>query len=249
MGRVLPSEDDMQAVVPGLKERQREPELMDNPSLEAGLHHAALVGLARVNRWSASTAVVWKEIRPLAQEFAGRALRVLDVACGGGDSAISLARRAKRAAIPMSISGCDISPVALDHAMTRNNAAGTDVSFFQADVLQDRLPEGFDVICCSLFLHHLDESDVVALLTSMHRAAGRMTIISDLIRSRRGLLLAWCGVRLLTRSRICHVDGPRSVRAAFTPEEVLQLAKRSGMSGVRLASRWPQRFLLTWKRA
>ena len=236
----------MPAVRPGLKQRQREPELMDDPSLDAGLHHAALVGLARVNWWSARTAVFWKAIRPLTHGSGGRALRVLDLACGGGDWAISLARRAERAAIPMSVSGCDISPVALDHAIAQNNAAGADVSFFQTDVLQDRLPEGFDVICCSLFLHHLDESDVVTLLTSMQRAAGRMIVISDLIRSRRGFLLAWCGVRLLTRSRICHVDGPRSVRAAFTPEEILQLANRSGMSGVHLARQWSQRFLLTW---
>jgi hypothetical protein len=62
------------------------------------------------------------------------------------------------------------------------------------------------------------------------------------------MLLACAGTRLLSRSPVVHVDGPRSVAAAFTPAEALDLAQRAGLTGATVVRRWPCRFLLTWRR-
>ncbi len=235
-------------VADSLDRRHREPELMDQPDLDKQLHEQALQGLARVNRISGNVATLWMRIRQLAKQNTGDGLHVLDVACGGGDTAIALSRRAKAAGIPIQISGCDISPIAVEFATAQAKAADVDVTFFQTDVIHEPLPAGIDVVCCSLFLHHLDEDDVIRLFSVMREAADRMILVNDLIRSRWGYLLAWCGIRILTRSRICHVDGPLSVRAAFTPDEAVRLAEQAGLQDVEATRHWPQRFLLTWRR-
>src|SRR5262249_6469171 len=95
---------------------------------------------------------------------------------------------------------------------------------------------------------HLDETDAIALLGRMAAAARRLMLVDDLVRSRWGYLLALVGCRLLSGSRIVHVDGPRSVAAAFTPGEALSIAERAGLSQARLICHWPQRFLLSGAR-
>src|SRR5439155_9017041 len=97
---------------------------------------------------------------------------------------------------------------------------------------------GYDVVMCSLFLHHLSDEQAPVLLRAMADAAGSLVLINDLRRSRLGYTLAWLGCRLLTRSPIVHVDGPRSVAAAFSPEEALRIAERAGLHGATISRHW-----------
>ncbi len=230
-----------------LATRRREPEWMDQPGLDRQLHEEALRGLRRVNRVSRTADIVWNRVRPLLQRSPG-GLRLLDIACGGGDTAIALKQRSQRAGLTLEVAACDISSTALAVAEQAAEAAQQKVHFFQADVLNRPLPTGFDVICCSLFLHHLEEEEAVAVLRSMHTAAKKMLLVSDLNRTTTGYLMAWWGIRLLTRSTVCHVDGPLSVQGAFTPGEAAALARRAGIERFEISRHWPQRFLLAWSR-
>ncbi len=226
--------------------RNRQAELMDDPALDPGRHRDALKGLARINRWSDSVRIVWKPIRRLAMKTAP--LRVLDLATGGGDIPIRLWAKAKNDRLQIQFHGCDISPIAIDHARQAAGRAGADVEFFQADVLNNDLPDGFDVITTSLFVHHLDSPQVVMLLQKMAKAAKHLVIINDLLRTPIALGLAYVGTRLLSRSGIVHVDGPRSVRGAYTLAEISDLANQAGLSGFSLRMQFPYRYLLTWSR-
>lgn len=229
--------------------RRREPEWMDQPGLDGQLHQAALVGLRRINVLSRTAGALWSPIKRLALSEPARQWRILDVACGGGDVSIAIARRARKHGLHVAVDGCDLSQTAIAHATMRAGAFHLDnVTFFEHDALERDLPQGYDVVLCSLFLHHLDEERAVTLLRRMAIAAGRFVLISDLRRSRTGNLLAWLTCHLVTRSPVVHVDGPRSARAAFSFAEARDLAARSGLEGAQLSRCWPQRFLLQWHR-
>jgi 2-polyprenyl-3-methyl-5-hydroxy-6-metoxy-1,4-benzoquinol methylase len=232
-----------------LSTRNRQPELMDQPGLTTDEHHRALAGLARINWLSGSSRILWPPLSKLARLNAGKTIRVLDVACGGGDVTLALARRAARSGQRMEFVGCDASGVAVGMAKRNARRLGLAVEFFQTDVLQEELPAGFDAIVCSLFLHHLDSAAAKELLRRMADRARRLVLVNDLVRSRYGYFLASAACRLLTSSRIVRVDGPLSVRGAFTPEEALALAHRAGLAGATVQRRWPERFLLEWWKA
>jgi 2-polyprenyl-3-methyl-5-hydroxy-6-metoxy-1,4-benzoquinol methylase len=236
--------EESPASVMSLATRRLQPELMDAPDVAEGPHRHALAGLGRINRLSLSAAILWPALRELAKSQAPRPLRVLDLACGGGDVLCDLLRRATRQRLRIEAHGIDRSPVAIDTATRTALRAGVSPTFSTGDVLKGEWPGGMDVVMCSLFLHHLENEEVVRLLTRMREAAGRSVLANDLVRSRAGYWLAWCGCRLLTRSPIVHVDGPRSVEGAFTPTEIRDLATRAGLSGLRCTRHWPQRFLL-----
>lgn len=238
--------------MPRLRDRRLQPELMDQPGLDPKEHAAALNGLKRINAISGGGGAIWRELRQLARERrslgSGEPFRALDLATGGGDAPIRLAGRAKRSGLDIEISGCDVSPVAVGHSRTAAEAAGAPITFFQRDVIADGPPEGYDVLMCSLFLHHLDESAAVELLGSMRERARVAVLVDDLERSWAGWWAAWIGVRALSRSPIVHVDGPRSVEGAFTGAEALDLARSAGWTRPSLERHWPFRFLLSERR-
>jgi SAM-dependent methyltransferase len=234
--------------IPPLRQRRRLPELMDQPDLDAGHHLHALRGLERINRWSGSSRILWPPIRALAQDHGNRPLRLLDVASGGGDVPLRLWRQARKSGLPLQIEGGDISPRAVAHARQRAEQLGAEVRFFPLDALNGDLPAGYDVITCSLLLHHLDEDQARELLRRLAGAAGRLALIHDLRRSLAGFLLAYLGTRVLSTSHVVHFDGPVSVAAAFTLEEARQLAEQAGLIGAVVQKRWPCRFLLSWRR-
>jgi 2-polyprenyl-3-methyl-5-hydroxy-6-metoxy-1,4-benzoquinol methylase len=228
--------------------RCRQPELMDQPGLDLSEHQQALQGLRRINNVSRTGSVLWPAIARLARRnhLNGRPLRVLDLATGGGDMPIELDRRARRAGLNLQIQGCDINPQAVDYAQKQALAHNTNVRFFVLDAVHEALPSDYDVLTCSLFLHHLDEAEAIALLQRMGNAARRLVLVDDLVRSRFGYLIAVVGCHLLSGSRVVHVDGPISVAGAFTPGEALSLAEQAGLQGATLTRHWPQRYLLTW---
>lgn len=217
---------------------------MDEPDIDPQLHRHALRGLERINALSRTVPALWGPLSGLLRQRTSSSLSVLDVACGAGDVTIGLAKRARATGAPLTIEGCDVSPTAVAYATRQSQDKGADVRFFEHDVITTPLPATYDVIVCSLFLHHLEEEQAVRLLSALYGAARSLVIVSDLERSRMGLLLAWLGTRLFSRSPVVHVDSLRSVRAAFTRQEALELAARAGLRSYHLTTHWPCRWRL-----
>ena len=227
--------------------RCRRAELMDDPGIDRVRHLHALRALARVNRISFSAARVWREVMGLAAARSGP-VRVLDIACGGGDMLVTVARWARRRGVPIELHGCDVSPVALDAARASAPDA-TALRFFELDVLGEELPEGYDLICSSLFLHHLSEDFAVRLLRAMAAATAASLLVQDLQRTRLGYLFAYAGLLLLTRSDVARSDGLTSVQSAFTLAEAAKLCAEAGLEGADIRPCWPQRYAIRWSRS
>lgn len=223
------------------------PERMDAPALDPDDHHRALAGLARLNAVSRPLAGLTGLVRKVVEELR-RPVRVLDVACGGGDNLVRLLRWADRAGVAVEGCGVDRSPTALAEADERAADADVRADWVRADVLADPLPAGFDLVTCSLFLHHLSDEEAVKLLSRMRDAAGSALLVNDLVRGPVNLLAVWLGSRLVTRSPVVHFDAAASVRAAFTPDELRGLAKAAGLEGATVRTVVPCRMRLVWER-
>ena len=232
---------------PDLTKRDLRPELMDQDGLDADEHRQALSALGRVNLLSGSAAILWPAIQRLGRSL-DRPLTLLDIACGGGDVTVGLSNRARRGKVDLEILGVDKSAVAIEVARRRASGAGKRARFETMDVLQGPLPSGFDIVTCSLFLHHLSREAAVSLLRRMADAASHLVLVNDLRRSTAGYLAAKAGCQILTRSYMVREDGPQSVEAAFTIDEAAALCDDAGLAGCEIKPRWPFRFLLVWKR-
>jgi 2-polyprenyl-3-methyl-5-hydroxy-6-metoxy-1,4-benzoquinol methylase len=232
------------------------PEIMDEPGIDPGAHVRALAGLRRINRVSHTAERMSQPIWRLAQSDRLARISLLDIACGGGDVPIGVAGLLERRGIGVDLTLLDRSSTAIGQAVLAARKAGIKgegrgiVADAGSDLSGLMAAEAFDVVTNSLFLHHLpDESAVIRLLSGMRGLARRLVVISDLRRSRGGYAAAWIGCRILSRSSIVHHDGPVSVRAAWSAEELRSFAERAGMAGAQIVRCRPWRMMLVWRRS
>ena len=230
-----------------LTQRDRRPEVMDQQDLAVGKHEHALSGLSRINFFSATAGSYLRALRALSSR--STPLRILDIACGGGDVVRRLGQYGAKHGLPWHVAGCDLSSVAVEHARRKAIEEKVAVEYFVHDALAETPPGEYDAIICSLFLHHLEEPQAVRLLGLLAKTAGvRAIFISDLNRGLIGLALAHAACRLLTTSSVVHTDGPLSVRAAFTLAEALAIADKARLHGVTIRRCWPCRWMMSWRR-
>jgi SAM-dependent methyltransferase len=146
---------------------------------------------------------------------------LLDIASGDGDLSRETAREAAADGRHVDVTLLDRSA---SHFSSVQNVRSRVAASALALPFRDR---SFDLVCCSLFIHHLSEDEALLLMREGLRVCRRAVIISDLRRDPLHFALALLG-RVIYRSRLTRNDAPASVRAAFTSAELGRLAAASG---------------------
>jgi ubiquinone/menaquinone biosynthesis C-methylase UbiE len=222
-----------------MKRLAHAPELLDGP-LDRGVLAGNLRDLARVNRRLGGVTLSRQALAALitgvhAHRGAGwvatrpEAVRLLDVGTGAADIPEALIAWAGTNGIQLSVVAVDSRDEIVDLAYSRiGERADLRLQIARAE----RLPfetRSFDVAHTSMVLHHLEPSDAVRLIAEMARVSRTGIVINDLDRTWWGWLGAWLGAHLLTRNRYTRHDAPLSVRRAYRPAQVAQLAARAGL--------------------
>jgi SAM-dependent methyltransferase len=226
-------------------------EEMDRDDIDQGELESALRSLIRINTVGNGAGIFWPTFHEMLRhrEPDRGPLRALDIGCGGGDLALRLERRAKKHGFALQVDGSDRSPVAIDMARKLNAEAGASGEFFVLDAVADDIPEDYDIVFNSLFFHHLENDEGQLVFQKMVKSTRSMVLMSDLIRSRFGLALVHIATRTLSRSPVVHADGVTSLLAAYTLAEIQKLMRDMQLTGATLERRWPERFLLTWRKS
>lgn len=236
--------------------RLRRPEMMDDPAIGPGEHAHALASLNWINR------ALWahrKLYQFLAELGDPRRMSIADLGAGGGGLLGHILRRRERGPAgetPVAAGGSDTRPptlVGVDFSHYALACAqrwqGPGLRCVVGDVRRVPLADNsVDAVTSQLLLHHFDEADVVTILREAARVARRGVVVVDLSRSWTSWGLTWLTTRLVSRSRVFHVDGPRSVRAAYLPGEVAAMAEQAGLCGARVKSIFPFRLVLAWRK-
>ena len=137
--------------------RRVTPEIMDGSDITESAHLSALDGLRRINRASNTVHYMMKPIIALARRENLKRISMLDVACGGGDVPIGVVAAAQNAGVEIDLTLLDRSATALRNAAAAAEQAGVACRCVQADWLTENQQRSFDVVTCSLFLHHIPE--------------------------------------------------------------------------------------------
>jgi ubiquinone/menaquinone biosynthesis C-methylase UbiE len=92
--------------------------------------------------------------------------------------------------------------------------------------------DAFDVVACTLFLHHFDDAQVASLLREFGRVARFRVAVVDLERHKIAEHFLPLTRPLFRWSKLTVKDGILSVRAAFSSDELNRLAGRAGLAQV-----------------
>jgi 2-polyprenyl-3-methyl-5-hydroxy-6-metoxy-1,4-benzoquinol methylase len=202
-----------------LASRDREVrELMDDPDADLAALRRTYGQFRLVNRLVSGWRQRYRrDIRPLLS--ADRETTLLDVGCGGGDVARALAGWAAHDGLRLRVTGVDPDPRAYAYALEGGDPEHVD---FRCCSSTDLVAEGrqFDVVISNHLLHHLDDSELSALLADCEVLARRLVLHNDLARSR----VAYAAYGLLSRpagrSSFLRTDGLRSIRRSYWPGEL-----------------------------
>jgi len=168
------------------------------------------------------------EINPLRLGWIERAAgglggrRVLDVGCGGGILAESMAQRGAE------VTGIDLSGPALEVARLHARESGLEIEYREIGVeaLADAEPTSRDIVTCMELLEHVpDPASVVAACARLCRPGGTL-VFSTINRNPKSWLHAIVGAEYLLRllPRGTHEFG-RFIR----PHELARWARESGL--------------------
>ena len=227
---------------PPLRSRQRQAEWMDDPAADPGDLRRSLAYIRRINTLLGYTRASVGHLRRFSRNWRpGETIRILDVATGSADIPRAILRWADR-------KGFDLRIVAVDrHAVTASAAAlaTTDprLQIVQADVFDLPFPPGsFDYALTAMFLHHLDEAQIVEVLRTMDRLATRGIVVADLLRHYRAY--AWITLFTALANPMVRHDAKVSVAQALSRQEVLELRDQAAINYVRYDEHFGHRFVL-----
>jgi 2-polyprenyl-6-hydroxyphenyl methylase/3-demethylubiquinone-9 3-methyltransferase len=168
------------------------------------------------------------EINPLRLEWinaraplAGKA--VLDVGCGGGILAESMAKKGAK------VTGIDLSEKALKVADLHSLEAGVPVRYelIAAEQLAEREPAGYDVVTCMEMLEHVpDPAAVVQACATLVKPGGHV-FFSTISRNPKAYLLAVIGAEYLLG---LLPKGTHDYAKFITPAELAGYVRAAGLT-------------------
>jgi ubiquinone/menaquinone biosynthesis C-methylase UbiE len=213
-----------------LARRKEAAELLDQSGHDAAELAANLRDIRTVNRLAGGTAIVLRYLPKLVGRVPrGRPVEILDLATGSGDIPLALARWAARNDHSLRLTVTDLSSEILTEAR-RTLADVPSVTFTVCDARDVPMPDrSFDVVLCSLSLHHFPPEDAVRMLREMERLSRSGFILNDIRRDAVGYVAAWIASRVATRNRLTRHDMPLSVLRAYTPDELRALLHQAGI--------------------
>jgi 2-polyprenyl-3-methyl-5-hydroxy-6-metoxy-1,4-benzoquinol methylase len=220
------------------RSRSRQQELMDDLTLEGKLFFGALRELTIINTWLGGNRTSRVGVRrALAMIPHAGPVSILDVGAGGSDLVDALAGLPRE----VRITALDVSRPACEFSARRHPGA----AIVQGSAL--RLPfreKSFDIVHAGMFLHHIPDEELHAIVSSLHAAARHVLVINDLRRSA----FAYAGISVLTallsRSAMVRHDAPLSVLRGFNREEIARIASLVPGRAFTLERTWAYRWLL-----
>jgi SAM-dependent methyltransferase len=194
--------------------RRIKPELLEHLTAEDAREN--LADLIRLNARFGGHAVLRSALREVVEP--SEAFTLLDVGCASGDTARLIGRTYPAARI-----------TSLDNSLITIKDAPQPKLI--GDAFDLPLAAGsFDLVMCSLLLHHFPDELISKLLATFYATARRALVVCDLERHVVPFLflplskplLGWCDVTV-------H-DGMASVRAGFRRAELKALASKAGIA-------------------
>lgn len=198
---------------------------MDRPQPVTGELDRDLANIRSLNRWFGS----YRQVRYFLHRWLkpNDKARVLDVSTGSGDIPRLIIDFARKGNIPVQIDAIDQQASTIEIARGLSNDY-PEIEFFCSNLFAWNPSELYDIVLCSLTLHHFSEDDAVDVLKKCREFTREHVLVADL---RRSLWLT-VGVYLVTATvyheAMTKTDARLSAARAFSFAELRELALRAG---------------------
>ncbi|MEJ5963185.1 methyltransferase domain-containing protein [Pedobacter immunditicola] len=222
--------------------RSEAPELMDNFALEGETLRDALDKIAFINQLLGGNKVTLQGVKTLLTATTRKDIKILDVGCGNGDMLRTLAKYAKKKGLSFHLYGIDANKFTIRHAENLSQHY-PNISYICADIFNE-MAEGhqYDIILCTLTLHHFKNEDILKLLTSFAKQSRLGFVINDLHRSALAYHLFKIICFIFRLNSMSREDGLISILRGFKREDFLLFSNLLHFHNYQLKWKWAFRY-------
>ena len=226
-----------------LSVRRHQPEMLDEPNADRRGLLKSLSYIRIFNRLLGYDRLIVAQLERFSAGWKpGETIRILDVGTGSADIPLTILQWAQGKGFDVRIIGLDLHPIISAEA-AKAAAGHANLKIIRGDAMSLPFDAGsFNYAITSMFLHHLDEQQVVTVLREMNRVSQRGIIASDLLRMRRSYFFVT--LTTLFANKMVRHDAKVSIKQAFTKNEILELRDKAGVSYADYSSHLTHRFVL-----
>jgi SAM-dependent methyltransferase len=160
----------------------------------------------------------------------GESVSLLDLCTASGDIPRCVVDWSRAHKSSVRIHAIDFQPSTLSIARAKS-VLYPEITYEAANVLSFTPVQSFDIVICSLALHHFALPDALNLLRRIRGFARRGVVVADLARSDFGIVGIYLLTSLLVRHPMNKFDARLSMQRAFSFQELAAAAVAAGWSG------------------
>ncbi len=215
---------------------------MDDFELQGAEMQQLLTDLKTVNCYLGGNTVTLSGIEQLLNDIpVTTPITIADIGCGDGEMLRQCARYFQKKKIAVHCLGIDANAHILEEAAIRSTEF-QNITYHKIDVFsQEANIPPFDIACCTLFLHHFKNDQIITLLNRLSQTARLGVVVNDLARNRWAFQLFKIFGWLFLKSKIAKHDGLVSVARGFKKQELRAISKQiEGTHQIKL--KWAFRY-------
>jgi 2-polyprenyl-3-methyl-5-hydroxy-6-metoxy-1,4-benzoquinol methylase len=200
-------------------------EIMDRPQPLSGALEEDLHNLRQLNRFFGSYDLIRHFLRQWL--VPGKSFRIVDLATGSGDIPRLVAQYGREIGASISIDAVEGQEATLEIAK-RLSVDYPEITFHHGDIRDWGDIVSYDIVLCSLVLHHFKEEDAVRVLAHAAALSRRHVLLADLRRGFTGTFGVFFLTTFIFRHPITRHDARLSAARAFSSGEMRELARQAG---------------------
>ena len=223
--------------------RSNEAEAMDDFHMEGEILRDALDKIASINRLLGGNNVTLNGVDYLLKDTQRHdVIRILDVGCGNGDMLRTLSLHAKKRGYQFQMTGIDANDFTIQHAKSLT-VDDPNIQYRCADVFEDiKAPQSYDIILCTLTLHHFKDEEIITLLRGFNAQARLGIVINDLHRTAVAYQLFRVICWLFGLNAMSRDDGLVSILRGFKAADLDRYAKELNFKHHLIRWKWAFRY-------
>lgn len=225
--------------------RSDAPETMDDFSMEGETLKDALDKIAAINRLLGGNKVTLQGVEEILKEKdqgSTGEIAILDVGCGNGDMLRTLADYAAKKGLNFKLTGIDANDFTVRHARQLSGAF-PNISYLCADIFDEIKQERvYDVILCTLTLHHFKDEELIVLMQGFKSQAGMGIVVNDLHRSTIAYYLFMAICFIFRLNKMSRDDGLVSILRGFKKWDLLKYSQQLNFKKYTLRWKWAFRY-------
>ena len=223
--------------------RSSEMEIMDDFTMEGVLFRDTLDKLEIINRFLGGNTVTIKGLKNLIKnQSKNKTITIVDLGCGNGDILRDVAKFGRKNNYSFKLIGIDANLAAINYAKELSKEY-SELSFKTIDILsEDFKKESYDIVLCTLFLHHFKNEELISFLKTTIEKATIGVVVNDLHRHKLAYYLFKL-IGFFIKNKMVRQDGLTSVLRAFKRKDLENISKKIK---VHFSIQWKWAFRYLW---